>query len=122
MLTVRYLAATAQLPAAFMVASCPAASATGVSALNSVVRKVRRRPMSPSLPSPVSVAIMSPFAASNLGPTSVPAQAAGATAVPQPVRPWTFLSTLPTPAPVSLLPAPPPRYAQKLPTGSTIGS
>src|SRR5207249_4789446 len=97
-----YFAATAQLPAAFRFDSFSSAS-SGAAALNWLVLKTIRIPVSPSPASPVSV-IFSPAAPSKNG------------------FEVTFLSTLPTPVPASLLPAPfPPRYAQKLPVGRITG-
>src|SRR5438876_5390950 len=98
-----YLAATAQLPAAFRFDSASSAS-TGAAVLNSLVLKMIRTPSSPAPASPVSV-IFSPLALSKNGVEV------------------TFLSTLPTPLPAFLLPAPaPPRYAQKFPAETTGSS
>src|SRR5436309_16130218 len=98
-----YLAATAQLPTALRFDSANSDS-TGAPALNSLVRKTMTIPSSPSPASPVS-SIFSPAAPSKKG------------------LEVTFLSTLPTPVPASLLPALfPPRYAQKLPVGLITGS
>jgi len=98
----RYLAATAQLPLACRFDSF--CTVTGSDSLNSLVLNTMKTPSSPAPASPVSV-IFSPLALSKNGVEV------------------TFLSTLPTPVSVSLLPAPfPPRYAQKFPAETTGSS
>src|SRR5262249_57078768 len=92
----RYLAATAQLPTAWIFDSATSFS-TGVVVLNSLVLKTISKPSFPSLGAPASlVSVMW---------RPMPPMKKGVEV--------TFLSTLPTSTPFSLIPAEPdPRYAQ----------